>query len=115
MAEPIRIDFIAKWTASIIVAIERAGTFQYEIKDNFIPISEISKPYNVHAEWTDEEARKALLASDAVDLVSSFTGYNVDMTKLIIEPKTITHRFFSGAGATPLEEGDAMLVLIPML
>lgn len=112
---PVRLDFIAKWSAKIVNAVERSGAYVYDIEHKFIPVSEISKPYNVHAEWTDDEARKALLASDAVDLIASFTGYNADLSALVIDPKKITRRFFSGNGATLLQEGDAMLILVPQM
>ncbi|BFG69608.1 hypothetical protein KACHI17_04890 [Sediminibacterium sp. KACHI17] len=112
---PVRLDFIAKWTAKIIVAVQKSGSFVYEITDKFIPISEVRKPYNVNPEWNDDDARKALLSSDAVDLVSSFTGTNTDLTALVVDPKKITHSFFSGDGNSLLQEGDAMLILVPQM
>lgn len=109
------LNFIAKWTLKIVVAVERDGVFQYEIAENWQPISEVSKPYNVPVQFTDEQARKILFASDSVDLVSSFAGHNVDLMAMTLDPMKVTKRILSGNGLDDLQEGDALLIAVPSL
>lgn len=105
------VQFIAHWTVRLYEAEKDAsGQYCYNIQERFIPVSEISKPYNINAEWGNDAA-KALLGSNAVDLVSSFAGYNVAMDAFLIDGKRLYYRFLTKD--VQVTEGDVLCVLVP--
>lgn len=109
------VTFIAKWKAKLVEAVEISGDWFYNIKERFIPVNEATLPYNMPVDLSVDDQRRSLLASTAVDLLSSFTGHNLDMSNFVCEPSVIGHRLFSGGGTTALQDGDCLMILVPQM
>ena len=99
------------FTAKVVPAENVAGTWTYQIIEQFIPVAEVSKPYNL-PDLSDGEAVKSLLGSTLADLSPTYSSLNIDSTLLLLNPAVTTHRFFDSGN--PLQDGDNLLVLIPV-
>ncbi|SKA20789.1 hypothetical protein [Sediminibacterium ginsengisoli] len=105
------VQFIAHWTVRVYEAeTDTLGQWHYNITERFIPISEVSEPYNISAEW-GKDAAKAMLGSNATDLLSSFAGYNVALDALVLEPRRLYSRVMSKD--VPVAKGDTLMCVCP--
>ena len=115
------ISFQAKWLCKVINATYNGLVWSYVIPDYFIPINEVPKPYMLD-HLTDADAVKVLQGSVACNLISSYTGFNLDLSLLAVMPGEYSKRFFLTdaqkldteiSTTTNVVEGDSLLILVP--
>lgn len=112
--DSVQIKFIARWALKEIRATNDGTGYAYVINHKYLPLQEVIAPLGVPAEIETDDQYKALHAANALDLVSSLSGHNVDFSQLLCEPVTIRHRVLTGSGIDPVQAGDSLLVAVPV-